>query len=798
MSTVTLASIQNMRKELVNSKYYLNIRSGYMAPVTLHCSYGDSGESITFYIFDGGDELDLTGSVVSLHGTRKDGANFGPFSCTVSDNSVTFTLESSMTAVEGGGIAEFTITKNNATIGTCNFGLMVEDAVFPNGVSYNTDPSVYQDILRYVQSIPASLNADYYTRIAQVSTELTSRITTETNTRVSQDNGINSSINALSARVDAIAALPSGSSSADAELIDARITIDGITKTNVGTAIRSQATDLRDDVRYLTKGQNNLMTSSVAYLGYYAQNTWHNNSGSTITKGMAAGNAWTTFVVPVPIGKYVYFEGWNLQAGSQAVFLNSSSPSDINSAICNTTDLATFTKASPLYCKTGYIAISNYRAVADGYYLTGAVLYDAQKTLDLIEDNDSLFNSLVNNSGVQLLKSDRYTTGHYYGVTGTNTVYIANASSSAIFSPIRLNGGRTYYFQNVYAYFSYVCDYDGTILSRLSTDTSNWVNGTITTSQDCLLYLTINVSQGIPNYGFSTKSLPSEHVEGLYSLDLINETKITVATDGSGDFSSVVTAVNHCNSLGGGDIYVQSGTYDIFEELGGASWIRTVTSSGGERQGLHLGDGVNLYGVGKVIFTFYPPDNITEEQSTCVSCINLSRSNKIENIEFRAKNCRYTCHDEANGGNFRITRYVRNCRFIHYGNASGLWKWCSVIGGGATGGSTYDWINCQFITNHHFQAFSFHMSAEMEPIHFNIDGCVGIVNANYPGYSARSFRFSYMNDNPIATHYVNVKCCSGNGAVLKEGERSGVDVTDNIELYNNGWVSITDVSPYAD
>lgn len=233
MATVTLATLQNMRKELVNSRYYLNVRSGYMAPVTLHCSYGDSGETVTFYLFDGGDELDLTGSVASVHGTRKDGASYGPIVCTVSGNAVSFTLQSEMTAVEGGGIAEIVITKSGTSIGTCNFGVMVEDAVFPNGVAYDSDPSIYQDILKYVQSLPSIITTTYEEKLLN-----------EANTRAINDNSLNAQIDTERERIDTY--LNSGTAATDSELIDIRVGQDGVSYANAGTSVRTQIINVRN------------------------------------------------------------------------------------------------------------------------------------------------------------------------------------------------------------------------------------------------------------------------------------------------------------------------------------------------------------------------------------------------------------------------------------------------------------------------------------------------------------------------------------------------------------------------
>lgn len=230
-----------MASELVKSKYYLNIRSGYMAPVTLHCSYGDSGQEITFYIFDGGDTVALDGASATIHGTRRDGANFGPFNCTVSGNSVSFILQSSMTAVEGGGIAEFVFSKSGLTVGTANFGILVENAVFPNGVSYDSDPSVYQDILRYAQGLAGNLTADYTAKIAQ---ESASRVAGDANTS-SQISSVSNQLSSLSSRVDSIVAT---AGDGNTEIVDARSGYDDTSYTSLGEAVRTQTLDVNSRI----------------------------------------------------------------------------------------------------------------------------------------------------------------------------------------------------------------------------------------------------------------------------------------------------------------------------------------------------------------------------------------------------------------------------------------------------------------------------------------------------------------------------------------------------------------------
>ena len=153
-----------------------------------------------------------------------------------------------------------------------------------------------------------------------------------------------------------------------------------------------------------------------------------------------------------------------------------------------------------------------------------------------------------------------------------------------------------------------------------------------------------------------------------------------------------------------------------------------------------------------------------------------------------------TIHDESNGGNHGLKRVVKNVRAIHLGNVEGIWEWPTVMGGGASGGSDYEWIDCQFITNHYNQAFSYHTNSDQIPSHFNIDGCVGIINSN----EGNSFRCSSYGINHKGRSIFNFKNCTGNGKVVKQLETYDGTSQDHIEMYNNGYVKIDDTSQYAD
>lgn len=269
---------------ILNQAANLNLIPGISAQVVVHLSQANVGDTLTFYLYSGSEPFAEIGVAVALNGVRKDGAGFTA-PCIIVGNKVTVTITEGMTALPGYALAELVLTDGGGnSVGTANFALAIEEGTFPNGPTYDTDISVYQQILQYVQSYPAmdqaridaavdaaatterveraAEDASIRANITSINSTLTESIRSEVDARENTDAELLERINAevvargaedasLQAQINQIVA-PSGEAPSAAEVENARIGSDGYTYSSLGNAIRTQDSDLNMAVGNLT------------------------------------------------------------------------------------------------------------------------------------------------------------------------------------------------------------------------------------------------------------------------------------------------------------------------------------------------------------------------------------------------------------------------------------------------------------------------------------------------------------------------------------------------------------------
>ncbi len=306
-------------------------------------------------------------------------------------------------------------------------------------------------------------------------------------------------------------------------------------------------------------------------------------------------------------------------------------------------------------------------------------------------------------------------------------------------------------------------------------------------------------------------SLPTEYIpygfnftkDILLPIDntLIHHTYISVKKDGTGDHSSIYEAVKRANSIACKEnpvdirIFDTSTNYkgtsfDILEEMGGNDYLSTITDTSNIQKGMPLNNYVNLVGIGQVKLYAHLPDDCTLAQSTCFSTIEIFGNSTLDNLTVEIKNGRYPVHDESNNNNPKTTHSFNKCKFIHLGNASGLWKNCHAYASGTSGGCTYNYKDCIFDASASGgYPYDLHNYAPQLGSDISLDGCIMKKSPSQPV----SIKFGFNGYSPVITDPVAFVSCHINvflkniiadGIIRVAPENYSYNCTNNFVLHN--------------
>lgn len=175
-------------------------------------------------------------------------------------------------------------------------------------------------------------------------------------------------------------------------------------------------------------------------------------------------------------------------------------------------------------------------------------------------------------------------------------------------------------------------------------------------------------------------------------------------------------------------IFVYDGTYDIFEEIGGADYASTIPSGANWRDvSVVIPPNTKIIGVGDVVFEFLPESSeMPVPARSTLSVLNVSGNVEIENIKIKAQNCHYCIHDETSSlAEFNnVTHKYKNVECIKYSGDGDAQAYAA----GFQQGGKYDFEGCLF-KSEQGKAFSMHNSSTGGAT-INIKDCVIITTTS--------------------------------------------------------------------
>lgn len=744
------------------STQYINLNmvpSGVM-PV-LHCSQYDVGRPLGVVIYNGSESVDLSGYTVTIEGTRTDRTPVTA-GVTTDGNIGVFTTTPTMTNENDTYRAKVVLTDNAGRVSSLAFVMCVDEKTMDeNAEEIEEDASLYQQYTGTVQTIIAQIRGD-------LAAEITARqnaISAEASARQAADNTLQSNINAeastraaadavLQGQIDNFVQLPSGSTTADAELMNIRVGADGVTYSTAGDAVRANDSLLKsqiDEIR--SNGTKNLFNDDVISLfdGISFSNGVFSGTASKFSPnilmqtgfdpntqyvislyGKNTGTQTTGYGLGVRIDYTnetygtLFFQ--NSQTGdferlailSEAGRTISSVRFAYNSGSDNVWNIKDIqiekgmsaTDYVPYF--TGYDRIAREKA-DDNADAISAAETDLDKTNATIDKIETALGKSANLFDKASAENGKY----YSGTIGNVPELKPNANFCAILIDVKPN---TIYTKNYTDFPSYEVNENGLVTGSLSTATFT------TAATTKFITVSVNLTHKDNFMIVEGADLPSSY-EPYGSYANIPEQERIYEVGTGKPFTSFTECIV---SLQGHEekktILVYDGTYDIFEEIGGADYASTIPSGANWRDvSVVVPPNTKIIGVGDVVFEFLPESSeMPASARSALSALNVSGNVEIENIKIKAKNCHYCIHDETSSlAEFNnVTHKYKNVECIKYSGEGDAQAYAA----GFQQGGKYDFENCLF-KSEKGKAFSMHNSSTGGAT-INIKDCVMITTTS--------------------------------------------------------------------
>lgn len=654
----------------------LNLIPGRTMPVA-HASQYDVGRTIRFNLFEGETVYTFDGSETVSVDVRKTDGNIVTASLTASASSsyVDVVTTEQMTACSGSNLAEIQIVKGGTTIGTLNFILEVEEDPLDGGAEseseiHNLRAQVAADVALELASQydsenvlfdaapTAGHNSPYAVTSAGVKSAIDSAAANEAAARSTADNQ-------LGARIDQIIALPEGSTTGDAELMDIRTWFNGKTSATAGDAVRGQAEYLDaifengdyiidsftwTDDKFLDRDGTLATYNGASVSGFVDV---HIFNSITVKTNMMGG----MYIVLYDADHNVI--GYQASSASSGHYTEYYYDIDVSKAY--------------------YIRIS----AQTSYKNLVLVIANLAGELKNIKDNSIVLISAPTWTDNKYLDRD----GLVYDYSGACVSSFIDVSKVAAVTVVTTMRGGMYL--NLY-------DADKNVIRYYASAAGGYQVQTFNLDVTDAYYL--RTSNSVSNKPlFSIVNTPADNIakiaDDLYYLH--NHQTLKLGSDYNTLYDIMTAAGAIASREKPVDILIPQGEYDAFSGI-------DLSSQDSSFKGIIVPDYVNIIGLGdsnNVIIKAELPADMTGYAfaRNNVSTLNIWRNNNVKNVKIISKNMRYPVHndkainDEPDG----IIETFENCYFLANGQ-EGVTADNIAFGSGMSKGANISFKNCTF------------------------------------------------------------------------------------------------------
>ena len=552
-------------------------------------------------------------------------------------------------------------------------------------------------------------------------------------------------------RIDNIVALPSGSTTGDAELTDIRVGADGVTYNTAGTAVRKQVSSLKEEIGDLTKVSDNL----VDVYGYKKNYTLDNSGNLNYVYGWN-----TTEFIPVKTDNVIavnegaeeasiYFAKYDtdknfigityptyenyrkvLNVSDCAYFKISFDDLHTNFRLCYETDISEITKQNK----------DNIGSVEEKIGSDNLIL---QNMIDVCE---VAYGFALNNEGF-LISEENWSTVRY----------IPANSVIAFLNEIEAEAQL------------FICMYD---------ENKKFISGS-------------NSYPKASNYKYSIDGSNAEYVSITMPTSIVSSTTITRLADDNiistlnnhtdkikemsnslGKFTIISTTEQLVNAMEkGGNYYIAEGVYDIVAYLGNDYFANYQPSE----IGCVMNDGVYIFAPNALVKAIY--DGTQVNAINGFAPINTEGHNiKIVGLNVEASNIKYCLHDEMGGDTKPYVHEFINCKFVQNGCVQalggGLGKNGNILIDGCIFHATNSRSSCNSECSYH------------NDYRAGAKSTITIKNSVVTS-EGDTFRFGYYGDSTMITDVIVTNCKLGAEPFVMQENELYSNVNMNLIAYNN-------------